>query len=219
MKQAITAGRAITVLLTVCAGCGEKRFGEELLTPASPPQARRLELPVKVSAQTPLNLHHVRRYASGAADAQGHANPDGNAEAKVVLNGKGAAWVEFEVGHVFAADALPPGSLTLRLAASSRYDVTTSADAPRGFLALKAVVLNSRRRVLARYNFRDVEIAQAARSLSGKEDAVLTFTVDEGAAYQVILAGRVEVDSGERSADAEVRLAVEAPSFELTAAP
>lgn len=219
MTQAKTAGRAIAFLLTVCAGCGEKRFGEELLTPASPPQARRLELPVRVSAQTPLNLHHVQRYASGAADAQGHAGPDGNAEAKVVLNGAGAAWVEFEVGHVFTADALPPGPVALRLAASTRYDVTAAADAPKGFLALKAVVLDSRRRVLARYNFRDVEIAHAARSLSGKEDAVLTFTVDEGAAYQVILAGRVEVDSGERSADVEVRLAVETPSFELTAAP
>ncbi len=196
------------------AGCGGGRdFGERITVQKSSyfqmtgPLATGRSM--RIPADQPFNVTQAQRSSEGAADADSSAGADGTASCSARATEGGYAVAEFQVGYVLAYDASE--SYQARITFDVGYDcsvVRGQTDRDIQPLGLKAYVMDSDRRVLGMVHLTDVDPDRLPARWSGSQSPSFDVAFVPGAAYHIIVAGRVEAagtDGGGTSASLRLK--------------
>lgn len=158
----------------------------------------------------PFVIADSQRFASGNADAKSSADPSGRAVGEASVTGVGAAWSEFQIGHVVKNETGTERMVTVRYDVEYEYAIEREDNllrSPEAF-ALKAYVSDANKRVLHRYHLLNQDGQYSPDRSKGKESHFFDFTMKPNQSYHLVLAGRLEVKGGEVDSPLSAQLAV-----------
>lgn len=212
-------GLAVT-LAVVLAGCGGE-FGESIRV--SPDKYHRVtEKPdnhFSFPADAPFVIVESQRFASGEATAMSEANRGGTALCKVTTTGPGTAWSEFQLGHVIQNDSAVAKSMSVQFDVEFTYALERSGSMLRSpeEVALKVFISDTNKHVLHRSQIFGQADYHAPDQSSGAETVAFDLKMEPHQAYQLVVAGRVEVKQA--ADDAPISTEINVKRLTVTARP
>jgi len=201
-------------------GCGGE-FGESIRV--SPEKYHRVtEQPaagLSFPADEPYVIAESQRFASGEATAESQANRGGSALCKVATTGPGTAWSEFQLGHVIQNDSAIEKLMSIQFDVEYSYALERSGSTLRSpeDVALKVYISDTNKHVLHRSQVFGQADYHAPDQSSGAETVTFELKLDPHQAYQLVLAGRVEVKHA--ADDAPISTEINVKRLTVTARP
>ncbi|MCH7526402.1 MAG: hypothetical protein IID39_03100 [Planctomycetes bacterium] len=224
MKNTVSALRigALSLVGVIAGGCGDNPFGEDAAVPQSRRQTVNVALvsdqPLRFPADRTFNVIDSQRHSRGAGTASAGASKSGTASCVADATRGGSAWAEFQLGHVLIHTGDRPfdASVTFNVV----YDCTFAGDesVQRQSLGLKAFIMDSNRRVLARVMLADARDDRLPDRWSGSQSPSFDVTFEPGLAYHLVIAGRVEV-TGSEATGPTAAIQVRSLDIQITPAP
>lgn len=187
--------------LAASAGCGGGGYGEGVRFTART-QTRVDEVLVAGERLTlpkdqPYSITDTQRRSEGNGTADATAAVEGTARCHAAVNGKGTAAAEFQLGHMLFNGEDQPLEVTVICDCAFAYEIQREPGTAPELIGLKFYVKDSNRRVLRREVFVAPEGDLAASRHSSHEIVSFNITLEPGLAYQLVLAGRVDVTGQE----------------------
>ncbi len=209
----------LCLIVAIVAGCGGGGFGESVSVPQS--ERHRLaaglggEWSLRVPADRAFNVTDTQRESEGSARSVSTAESTGVAVCSVDASNGGSGVSQFQIGHVLSYDGSSPAEVMVTFEVA--YDCVLERFAPRVGakpLGLKAYILDSDRRALAKVMLVEGDPSRLPDRWSGAQSASFDVTFEPGLAYHLIVAGRVEV-SGDDTPSPLASLSVRSVGIEV----
>jgi len=195
-----TMGVYAVVAAGLVAGCaGSGGYGETVRFTARA-QSRADEVlssgeRFSVPQDAKFTITETQRRSEGGGSAESTASADGTARCQAALSGKGLASAEFQIGHMLFNGEDKPLPVTVSCDCKFAYEIQRDpAHAPE-MIGLKFYVKDSNRSMLGREVFVAPEGDLAAARHESHEAVTFKLTLEPGMAYQMVLAGRVDLNS------------------------
>lgn len=157
----------------------------------------RLELP----SGAKFSITQAQRRSEGAGRAESEVSEEGTARCLAAVDGHGSASAGFQLGHMIFNAEDKPREVTITLDCDFEYSSTNDPTSPAApdLIGLKFYVKDSNRIVQRKESLIAPDGTLGAARHSGRQVSTFDVTLEPGLAYQLVLAGEVDIaDADER---------------------